>query len=145
MYAHTILHKCGFRPRLRELILNQNEDIKMAEIGHRNVSVPDYGELILNYLSFWFCYSVRNAGFRPRLRGTNLKQQWVRTRKRFNIEGFRPRLRGTNLKQLLILTTLNGKNLVVSVPDYGELILNNKGVDMIILAILLFPSPITGN
>ena len=61
------------------------------------------------------------ASFRPRLRGTNLKpsnatlDQWIK-------ESFRPRLRGTNLKPGKV--DINSAILAVSVPDYGELILN---------------------
>ena len=46
--------------------------------------------LILNY----------KAGFRPRLRGTNLKLESMKSSYQVAMSsGFRPRLRGTNLKQ----------------------------------------------
>ena len=60
------------------------------------------------------------------------------------VECFRPRLRGTNLKHYedFKMTDVNQK---VSVPDYGELILNFLAKCMQEQKNLQFPSPITGN
>ena len=67
--------------------------------------------------------------FRPRLRGTNLKLVMTPDQLVDNT-CFRPRLRGTNLKpkeEIMKLYIV----ILVSVPDYGELILNHtKGITM---------------
>ena len=62
------------------------------------VSVPDYGELILNCLVNYSIFSARKKCFRPRLRGTNLKLASDLAGSMGGSGGFRPRLRGTNLK-----------------------------------------------
>ena len=73
----------------------------MANNFMNPVSVPDYGELILNMVG---------------------KTQNLLT---FIIKCFRPRLRGTNLK-LHSKGAISGTSIrMVSVPDYGELILNS--------------------
>ena len=66
--------------------------------------------------------------FRPRLRGTNLKQaENVKLKHQLAYQkGFRPRLRGTNLKQASCRSYRGDGYHRVSVPDYGELILNNQ-------------------
>ena len=66
-----------------------------------------------------------NICFRPRLRGTNLKQEKVVPfLPEILMESFRPRLRGTNLKRWAKCRIRNWFHKV-SVPDYGELILNS--------------------
>ena len=82
------------------------------------VSVPDYGELILNRF---------------------VKRPMV------VFSCFRPRLRGTNLKLNSNTSSWWRKCCTVSVPDYGELILNGEIKLDHVGEICEFPSPITGN
>ena len=70
-------------------------------------------------MNYKFVYSYTYAGFRPRLRGTNLKPNQERLQP-FSEQSFRPRLRGTNLKPDSTVTKVFG--------NYDK-----------------FPSPITGN
>ena len=84
------------------------------------VSVPDYGELILNFSArkLLLLHSTRS---------------------------FRPRLRGTNLKQSEKADNAQTAEIKVSVPDYGELILNLAKALRLTDDRIMFPSPITGN
>ena len=92
----------SFRPRLRgtNLKLARVMGVKIR-ISNKQVSVPDYGELILNFSSLLFLLTPYiSSSFRPRLRGTNLKLLKLLSLHLLIIESFRPRLRGTNLKLL---------------------------------------------
>ena len=64
--------------------------------------------------------------FRPRLRGTNLKHFMIDNFMDMALARFRPRLRGTNLKPDTLFIVSLPLLKAVSVPDYGELILNLK-------------------
>ena len=89
-----------FRPRLRGNNLKHLRLLYSNRCHISGVSVPDYGELILNWMilkqNFLFRWPL--AGFRPRLRGTNLKHQRTKVDTIHLLLCFRPRLRGTNLK-----------------------------------------------
>ena len=135
----------SFRPRLRGT--NLKSVYVFSKGTSVEVSVPDYGELILN----WFnCFNIKLFSL---------------------VQSFRPRLRGTNLK-LPKFSLFIDCGFFVSVPDYGELILNKSLTLSLFMMILVacfrprlrgtnlkpylvmmnlnqlkveFPSPITGN
>ena len=90
-----------------------------------NVSVPDYGELILNSHADFIASTDIVSGFRPRLRGTNLKQQMKLETKIAKVNVSVPDYGELILNNHnMINSVLKGILIGVSVPDYGELILN---------------------
>ena len=64
-----------FRPRLRGTNLKPSRKrLAPSLIALFTVSVPDYGELILNKIYKKLVPGGYEFSFRPRLRGTNLKR-----------------------------------------------------------------------